>query len=215
MEGTLATPDFSNAVWHQGVPSLYSKVHGIEFDEASRIVLAKYDEIGDQRPEWYDIKYWFSRFGLGDHKALMESCRSKISYYTEAKEAFRFFVRRYEVVIVSSSTREFLPYLMDGLLQLAELSNNGKDFLRVFSSISDYGSLKTPSFYLKVCQELGIQPEEMVHVGDNLVFDYLNPGAAGIRAFYLDRIQKNEHPQALKSLLELKNNLDKSAIIKL
>ncbi len=214
MEGTLATPDFSSAVWHRGIPSLYAMVHSMEFDEARKIVTAKYDEIGNQRPEWYDIKYWFSRFGLGDHKALLESCRSTISYYTEAKEAFRYFARRYEVVIVSSSTREFLPYLMDGLIQLSGLSNSGKSSFRVFSSISDYGLLKTPPFYLKVCQELGIQPEEMVHVGDSLVFDYLNAGAAGIRAFYLDRLQSSGQPQALKSLLELKNNLSKSVTIK-
>ncbi len=193
MEGTLATPDFSNAVWHEGVPYLYAQKYGIGLDEASKIVMAQYDEVGDQRPEWYDIKYWFSRFGLGDHRPLMESYRSKISYYAEAKDVIEYFARRYNVIIVSSSTREFLPYLLDGFQAL----------LRVFSSISDYGSLKTPSFYLGICQELGIEPGEMAHIGDNFHFDYLNPREVGIQAFYLDRKQNTGHPEALKSLLEL------------
>lgn len=202
MEGTLATPDFSFAVWHEGIPSLYARAHGLEINEARKIVSAKYEEIGDQRPEWYDIKYWFQRFGLGDHRALMESCRSSVSYYTDTAEILRFFTLRYKVVIVSSTTREFLPYLLDGL---AEYSYNGNGFIRVFSSTSDYGSLKTPAFYLRVCRELGIEPHEMAHVGDNLLFDYLNPREAGVRAFYLDRMQNKGRPQALKSLSELKS----------
>lgn len=195
MEGTLATPDFSNAVWHEGVPSLYAKKHGIDFHGASKIVMAQYEEVGDRRPEWYDIKYWFNRFNLGDYRKLLESYRSKISYYDEAKEVVGFFSRQYRVVVVSSSTRDFLPYLLEGF----------SGFYRVFSSISDYGMLKTPSFYTNVCQKLEIRPEELVHVGDSLSFDYLNAREAGIQAFYLDRKKKNGHAQAITNLLDLKD----------
>lgn len=212
MEGTLATPDFSNAVWHEGVPALYAEAHGLEFNEARKIVTAKYNEIGDQRPEWYDIKYWFQLFGLSDHRALMERYRSLICYYADAKEILQYFALRYNIVVVSSSTREFLPYLLNGL---DGFSNDGKGFMRVFSSISDYGSLKTPDFYLKVCQELEIEPDEMVHIGDSFRFDYLNPLEVGIKAFYLDREKKVSNPQSLKSLADLKNNFDKSVNIEL
>lgn len=201
MEGTLATPEFSTAVWHEGVPALYSRVHGLEYDEARRIVMEKYDEVGDQRTEWYDIKYWFQRFGLGDHRALMESYRSKVTYYPDAKEILRFFARRYNIVIASSSTREFLPYLLKGL---SGISNNGDGFLKVFSSISDYGSLKTPDFYRWICQELDVRPQEMAHIGDNLQFDYLNARQAGIQAYHLDRTQINRHRGTLKTLQDLK-----------
>ncbi len=201
MEGTLATPDFSNSVWHEGVPSLYAKAHGLELSEAKKVVSANYGAVGDQSPEWYDIKYWFRRFGLHGHKALMERCLSFVSYYADAKEVLRFFAQRYEIVISSSSTRDFLPYLLEGL---NGTSNDGIAFAGVFSSISDYGSLKTPDFYLKVCQELGIEPYEMAHVGDNLLFDYSNASKAGVRAFYLDRTQGSGHPHSLKSLLDLK-----------
>ena len=62
LEGTLVTPDFSQAVWHEGIPSLYANQNGIDFKRAKDIVLREYHKMGDQRKEWYDIKYWFNFF---------------------------------------------------------------------------------------------------------------------------------------------------------
>jgi FMN phosphatase YigB (HAD superfamily) len=70
LEGTLVTPNFSQAVWHEGIPSLYANQKGISFVEAKAIVLREYQAVGDQRKEWYDIKYWFSHFGLGDYRQV-------------------------------------------------------------------------------------------------------------------------------------------------
>ncbi|TET40573.1 MAG: hypothetical protein E3J65_00725 [Dehalococcoidia bacterium] len=66
VEGTLVTPDFSRAVWYEGIPSLYAKRNGISFEEARSMVEDCYLKVGDQRREWYDIKYWFQRFQLGE-----------------------------------------------------------------------------------------------------------------------------------------------------
>ena len=56
LEGTLTTPDFSQAVWYEGIPSLYAALHSIDLEEARAIVRQKYQEVGDQKKEWYDIK---------------------------------------------------------------------------------------------------------------------------------------------------------------
>ena len=65
-DGTLVTPDFSQAVWYEGVPSLYARKNGISFQEAKAFIEKEYQVVGDCRVEWYDIKYWLQRFGLGD-----------------------------------------------------------------------------------------------------------------------------------------------------
>jgi len=54
---------------------------------------------------------------------------------------------------------------------------------------------------------LKVNPEEIVHIGDHPVFDYLNPRKIGINAFLLKR---NEHKIGLKvnSLKNLKEILD-------
>ena len=51
LEGTLVTPDFSQAVWHEGIPSLYASQNGIGIKEAKAIVLREYEKVGDQRKE--------------------------------------------------------------------------------------------------------------------------------------------------------------------
>ena len=157
-DGTLVTPDFSQAVWYEGVPSLYANKNGISFEEAKAFIEREYRVVGDLRIEWYDIKYWLQLFGLGDcHKELLEDCRHRVSCYPEVAKALSSLGKDYTLIVVSCSTREFLPYLLDGM---------EKYFARVFSTVSDYGQIKSPGLFAEVCREMGVSPEEMAHVGD-------------------------------------------------
>jgi HAD superfamily hydrolase (TIGR01549 family) len=198
LEGTLVTPDFSQAVWHEGIPSIYASQNGIGFEEARTIVLREYQKVGDQRKEWYDIKYWFNRFKLGDYQKVLELYRGKLSQYPETLPVLLSLGRKYKLIIVTGTAKEFLPYLLDGL---------DGHFFRVFSSISDYGQLKSPQFYTQVCQELGVKPNEMVHVGDSQRFDFMAAKEAGIRVFHLNRNQKLGNGDSLRSLTELESRL--------
>ncbi len=198
MEGTLVTPDFSQAVWYEGIPSLYAKSNGIGFEEARSLVDKEYREVGDQRREWYDIKYWFQRFQLGDYREALENHKHKVSCYPEVMQVLPSLSKEYTLIVLSSTAREFLVYM------LAEIKGY---FAKVFSSISDYGRLKSPSFYLAVCQEMGISPYEMAHVGDNWQFDFLAAMEAGIEAFHLDRTQQQKKGQSLTSLRDLEARL--------
>ncbi|MEW6142920.1 MAG: HAD family hydrolase [Chloroflexota bacterium] len=199
LEGTLVTPDFSRCVWHEGLPALYARRHGLSFDEAKAEVERQYDEVGDGRCEWYDIKYWFQRFKLDDYTSLLTGYRDKVIYYPEVRRALASLRQSYLLVISSGSSREFMPYL---------LVQNGRCFTRVFSSISDYGKLKTPEFYLTVCREMGVSPAEVAHVGDSWRYDFLSPGEAGLRAYYLDRSQQAERANSVFSLDNLVSRLD-------
>ena len=64
MEGTLITHRFSRTIWEQDIPALYAERHGLEPSEARRRVFKEYESIGELRPEWYDLEYWFRRFDL-------------------------------------------------------------------------------------------------------------------------------------------------------
>jgi len=178
LEGTLVTPDFSLAVWYEGVPSLYAAGSGISLDEARSQVTREYQRLGDQRVEWYDIKYWFHRFGLDGYQQLLESCRDSVSYYPETMSVLSSLGEAYPLVVSTNTAEEFLPYLLSGIKGC---------FVRIFSSVSDYRQLKTPAFYLRVCQEMGVSPEEVAHVGDSWQFDVTAPREAGVNACYLNR----------------------------
>lgn len=192
-EGTLMTPDFSHTVWHEAMPALYAQKNGIELDLARRIVAAEYDKISDQRLEWYDINYWFRHLGLGSPELVIQSCHNKLRYYPEVREVLSSLAIKYKLIIASGTPLELLDPLLEGISSY---------FIRVFSSISHYKQLKTPDFYLQVCQAMSVEPDELVHVGDNWQFDFLNSRQVGIHAFHVDRSGRNH--ESLVDLTHLK-----------
>jgi FMN phosphatase YigB (HAD superfamily) len=198
-DGTLVTPDFSQAVWYEGVPSLYARKNGISFREAKAFIEKEYQVVGDQRIELYDIRYWLKRFGLdGSHGQILENYRHTVSCYPDVKQALSSLRKNYTLIVVSCSTREFLPYLLDGMEGY---------FARVFSTVSDYSQIKTPQFFLEICRQMCVSPQEMAHVGDLWEQDFLVPKEAGIRAFHLDRRGEGKERSSLKSLAELETRL--------
>lgn len=182
VEGTLVTPDFSMGMWYECIPEYYGRKNGISFEEAREAVAREYDRIGDGRLEWYDVRYWFKAFDLGDFEPALRRCLPRIRAYPETRRVLDALGRHYRVVAISASIREFLGYLTADVADCFEV---------VVSSVSDYSSLKTPELYREVAERLGVRPGEMAHVGDNRQYDYVNPLAAGLRAYHLDRPGQN------------------------
>jgi putative hydrolase of the HAD superfamily len=193
-EGTLVTPDFSQAIWHEAIPALYAQKNGIDLAQAKRDVAEKYDKIGDQRLEWYDIEYWFSYLDLGSSEPVIQSCLNKICYYPEVTDVLSSLTGKYKLIIASGTPLELLHFLLQDIEPY---------FAHVFSSVSHYRQLKSPDFYLKICEEMGAKPSEVVHVGDSWQFDFLNSQQAGIYAFHIDRSGRN-HGESLSDLTQLK-----------
>jgi len=197
-EGTLVTPDFSYAVWFEAIPQRYAEINGIDLEQARKAVEEEYRKVGDQRLEWYDVGYWFNKLRLGMPAPVLNRCKSQVCYYPEVKEVLESLGKRYKLVVASGSTREFLKHL------LHEIEPH---FGKIYSSITDYRQLKTPKFYSKICQAMRIEPEQVIHIGDNWQFDFLAPSKIGIQAFHLDRKQQTNHENSLASLLQLKVHL--------
>jgi len=154
--------------------------------------------VGDQRLEWYDIQYWLDRLGLGLHGPVMEQYSSRVAYYPEVKQVLASLHGRYRLVVASGSERRFLRFLLEEIEPY---------FTDIFSSVSDFQELKTSSFYVKLCQAIGVRPGQVLHVGDNWQSDFVAPGEAGIRALHLDRREPPERPDSLTSLIELESHL--------
>ena len=66
---------------------------------------------------------------------------------------------------------------------------------------------KTIGFYRQICQILGANPEEIVHIGDHYEFDYLVPRTLGIQAFYLDRSGEHKGDFVIWNLRDLEKRL--------
>jgi HAD superfamily hydrolase (TIGR01549 family) len=200
VEGTLVTTDFSYAIWFEAIPQKYSQRHGMPFDQAKEAVMGEYKKIGDQRIEWYDIKYWFHKFDLGDYRLAMEQYQDRVKYFPEVRDVLPSLSGKYRVIASSGSPNEFLYHLLRDIKPY---------FHRVFSSISDYKQVKTQEFYRIVCQELNVMPRQILHIGDNLQFDFTVPKDMGIQVLYLDRQGKNNQQGSLTDLAQIKKYLSK------
>jgi len=196
-EGTVVTPDFSQTIWHEAIPALYAQRKGLDLAQAKKCVYEEYDKIGDQRLEWYDIEYWFRYLGLDSSEPLIQGCLDKIGYYPEVAEVLYFLASEYKLIVASGTPLKLLDCLLQDIKPY---------FVRIFSSISHYGQLKSPDFYLRICEEMGVKPNQVVHVGDNWQFDFLNARQAGVNALYLDRSGRN-HQESLSDLTQLKHFL--------
>ena len=196
-EGTVVTPDFSQAIWHEAIPAIYAQKKGFDLAQAKKCIYEEYNKIGDQRLEWYDIEYWFSCLDLGSPEPVIQSCLDKVAYYPEATEVLSSLAGEYELIVASGTPRELLYFLLQDVEPY---------FARIFSSVSHYRQLKSPEFYLKICEEMGVEPSQIIHVGDNWQFDFLNARQAGMNALYLDRSGRN-HQESLGDLTELKHLL--------
>jgi len=180
LEGTLVDMTFGDMVWNVGLPRLYALKKGLDFDEARRIVLGEYARVGEDRVEWYDIHYWFRLFDLsGNPQRLMDAYRGYIRLFPDVVEALERLGRRYQLIIVTNSNRLFVDVLAQPVIRY---------FDHVFSTTSDFGLLKkNPDAYRRVCMALGIEPSEMVHVGDRVLDDFESPRSVGVNAYFLDR----------------------------
>ena len=200
-EGTLVTPEFSEAIWHEAIPALYARTNALDLASAKRRVYEEYDAVGNQRLEWYDIEYWFDYLKLGSSQPVIHSCLHKVARYPEVDDVLSSLADHYRLVVASGTPLELLGFL------LADVKSR---FTRVFSSVSHFRQLKTPEFYLKLCAELGVSPDQVLHVGDSRQFDWFNARESGLHACYLDR-SRRDHEESLADLTELEHVLSRLA----
>jgi FMN phosphatase YigB (HAD superfamily) len=174
LDNTLIDPTYTTFVWEIGIPQLYAKKHNISISEATPIVIAEYEKIGDVSLEWYDITYWFKFFELpGRWENLLEAHRDKIRPFPEVKEVLKDLAQYYDLIVTSNAAREFVEVE----IKEAEIEDC---FIRIFSATSN-----------------------AIHTGDHYEFDYIIPKSVGIKAYYLDRDgKKSKDSFTVKNLKE-------------
>ena len=196
LDGTLVSSDFVNEVWLEKIPEIYAKENEISIKEAKERVEKEYFKIGERNLEWYDIKYWLKKFNLNhSYREIFEECRDKLKLYPEVEWVLNKLKDEY-LIIISNAAREFIEF------EANELNLKNK-FKKIFSSVSDFGKIKKDGdVYKKICKFLKIECNNMIHVGDNLEFDYMAAKQAGIKAFYLDRKSMESGEHIVKNLKE-------------
>lgn len=197
VDGTLVDLRFNELIWNEGIPLLYAEKMGIGLEEARKHVKQEYDRVGENRLEWYDIRYWFRYLGLEGWRELLKSY--EVIVYPEVPWVLNTLTKKYDLIAATNLTREFLDI---------EMKNLRNSFKHVFSSTSDFKQVKkTIGFYSKICDILQIKPQEMVHVGDHPIFDYEVPRKLSITAYYLDRTGSTHGKYTIKDLKEFEDKI--------
>lgn len=197
LDGTLVTDEFSQIVWHRGIPELYAETYGVTFDEARQWIVQEYEKVGEKAIEWYDIRYWLQLFGLDNNwEKLIGKFKDRIKPYPEVHDVLSTLMQSYKLIITSNAAREFLD------TEIKE-SNLSPYFDHIFSATSDFREVKkTEQFYLNICNLLNLNQSQMIHIGDHYEFDYLVPQRLGITSFYLDRKGEKDGPDVASNLKE-------------
>ncbi|MDH5816078.1 MAG: HAD family hydrolase [Candidatus Nezhaarchaeota archaeon] len=194
--GTLVSRRFVDFFWLELVPRLFAERHGVSIDEAKRIVYLSYDKIGKDDIRWYVPNYWFELFDLKMRVSeALRLIRSEVEVYNDVKEALRRLSAKYDVVISSNLSREFIDVALDVI--------GFQGFRAIFSCVSDLGLVsKTSGFYRFVAERLKVDPKEVLHVGDDYERDYENPIKAGMNAVLVKRDNNVTYPH-VRNLMEL------------
>jgi putative hydrolase of the HAD superfamily len=201
LDGTIVNRDYVDYFWLELVPTLYSERHGLNLEDAKREVQRQYDEIGPKDLRWYNPHYWFQRFGLdsGMLSWALEEAGRFVKPYRDALEFIEAVKGEVQLVLSTSASREFIKLVFARVPELEQA------FAHVFSSTSDFSLPgKPPEFYKAILKQLGAEPSEIIHAGDDEEADYRIPASLGIRAFLVDR----NGVKGISSLLELLEEIE-------
>ena len=201
LDGTLVDKDtFDKIFWHKVLPRLYAKKHKISIKKAEELVTKEYYKAPQSHPNWYRPKHWFKFFDLKeDHEQVLEGMKEKIKVYKDVIPTLKKLHKKQKMIVITHSTRDFLKFKM-------EVENLKQYFDKIISTTDDLEAIKKDEkIYKLILKKLKIKPEEMLHVGDNKVFDFEVPRKIGINALFVDRSEKTKGKFVIKSLEQVMN----------
>ncbi|MBS3781460.1 MAG: HAD family hydrolase [Candidatus Thermoplasmatota archaeon] len=197
MDGTLIPKDFADDFWLKKIPHLYSQKTSLPKKEARERFIEEYDEMGRDDIRWYEPEYWFSKYELEQEpREVLEKLRTKYELYDDAKEVIKKLHEKYSLIIISNGIKMFIEVGLGGFQTY---------FTALYSSVSDFRmSKKTPCLYREICKKLDVEPEKVIHVGDDRENDHVPAKKAGMRSYLVSRNEKNNNElNDLRELLEI------------
>lgn len=204
VDGTIVKQNFADKFWLEEMPKIYARRHGMDFEEARSFLKTRYDEIGNEDRRWYLPTYWFDRFDLEkDPQTVLAKMKHELEVYPDAIEVIQILhEQECTMIVVSNASRIFLDVELEGIK---------KYFASIFSCVSDFNEVKKHSqVYERAFKEFGVDPQQVLHVGNNPKFDYRVPREVGASAFLIDREGKHTHENTLSDLREILDRITAS-----
>ncbi|MDP8023035.1 MAG: HAD family hydrolase [Nitrososphaeria archaeon] len=165
--GTLDDCNVYNHMWYSVIPEMYAEAKGMNFEKAKSAVTKAYKEVGPSEIEWYLPSYWINRFGLNYEEFLKKCENVRVQVPYELKK----LKNKYRLILSTNVSKEVLKFSL--------LENF---FDEIYSSVDLGYPKKDERFWKAVIDKENVKPFEIVHLGDDYVYDYLIPSSLGIRS---------------------------------
>ena len=108
----------------------------------------------------------------------------------------------FKIILTTNLTSEFINEIIH------KLADNNIRVWKVFSCVSDYMlPKKNELFYAKVISMVNVEPYEILHVGDNEIYDYLIPTSLGMNALLIKRNGSKCHVSKSYRIISFLNEL--------
>lgn len=175
LQGTLSASEFSDNFWLMLLPSAYAAKHGCDLVAAKAQLWDQFKTMGKYDINYYDDAYWAEQLDFTTIDILREAV-----IQPSLNEELIDYLTNIELpsIILSTTTETFINY---------ELGTKRSIFAHTYSCVDDFQTGgKTKEIYLNVARMLGIEPNEMLHIGDNMEMDSTNATQAGVHSIHYD-----------------------------
>ncbi|MCX6710261.1 MAG: HAD family hydrolase [Candidatus Woesearchaeota archaeon] len=204
LDNCLTNTRFDDVIWFKEIPKAYAEKNHISFKKAHKIVYSEYTRLKGKTEEWRDIKFWLSHFKIRKSwKTICSGFEKEVRTYRDVMPALLSLRKKYKIAVISHAERNFLELKVkaSGLFSLVDYSFSSRTELLRYH--------KEKEAFLSACKKMKIKPSEIVHVGDNEEYDYIEPMKAGIKSFIIDRSGKKSGKHRIKDLRKLEKILEK------
>lgn len=191
LNGTLLTYNLENDLLKNKIPRLYAQKQSTSFDEASqkcREIYYEYQLINGT-VNWEKMPKVLEELGIDEKNISFDKGKG---FYSDVLPALKQ-LKDYNLVVFTDASQNFVE---------REIQNTKyeKYFEELISSPSKLGTGKVnPNAFKKLANHLGVEPKQILHIGDSKSTDYSSAKRAGCKALLLDRSGK----EGIKNLKEI------------
>ncbi|MDO8492492.1 MAG: HAD family hydrolase [bacterium] len=196
LHGPLSDSAYLDKFWLEVLPRLYAKRNNLTVRGSKKILKKRFKEYGENDYRYYSATYWLGLLNLKSKlRKIIKETKGGPFLFSDMLEIVKSVHRKAKTAIISSTIKEIIHI---------ELGRNKRYFDHIYASIDDFGIVGKPrGFYTRISKSMGIKPNDILHIGNNIKTDVKNAKAAGFNVFFFDKKRpRREVVEELKALLK-------------
>ncbi len=179
LQGTISDSSFSDAFWLDLLPELYSQKHCVPLSDAKERLKSESKTFGRYDRRYYDFEHWLKELDapLSWEERLKRITFTK-NFYQGMEELIENASKKFPLLLFSATSHDFINY---------ELGHLKQRFRWIFSALDDLQCAgKPPRAFSEIAKRIGVDPSNILHIGDDVVMDIKNSQEAGWNAYHFN-----------------------------